>query len=498
MRSPPNARISARQPRLRIKRRSPVRGASFEFVGVGKGSYQLSAQKPGFNQFFGDPQDSLPRIEKLAASVSGVQIKLAPMGSIEGRVSDQYGDPIPHSNVNVMTVIVLDGYRSTSATRTATTDDRGMFRVADLPPGKYYVKAMGKVGGTYMYVGENATRADSWESFAPAYFGGGAELSSATPTVIGAGTQARADVNLKLEPALKIRGTLENFTPHETVAFTLIQGDEEVAASRSTLNGTTGRFEIDDAVAGTYLLRAQQRSATRGEVRVSVGSGDVNDVSVTLSPPVAVPLSVRTIGDIPKMPPTPDGDRDDSGPPGCTVNLHSSRGTENTITLSGFAAQRRSDRSVFAGDYRVAASCSGGYPLSIQSGGTDLFANPRITIQPGVAPAPIEINLKPGGGTVAGTLELDRFSPQAGVLLVPKFSASTGPMMMPIGDFQGADQGHFEFENLAPGDYMVYATANSLDLEFRDPAVLDALTGGVDVKVEDGKTSEIKITSVAK
>jgi hypothetical protein len=475
----------------------------FEFIGVGKGSYQLSAQKPGFNPAFGDPENRPPRIEELASSVSGVQIKLAPMGAIEGKVVDQYGDPIPHGNIAVITVMVLDGYQSTSVSRTATTDDRGIFRVANLPAGKYYVKATGKTGGTYMYVGENATRADTWESFAPAYFGGGAELISVTPFVIGAGTEARADLSLKLEPAFKIRGALENFTAHETVAFTLIQGEEEVSASRSTLNGTNGKFEIDDVIAGNYLLRAQQGSKTRGELPVSVSGGDVNDVPVTLSPPVAVQVSERMIGELPKMPPDPDGDREDSGPAGCTVNLHSSRGRENVIGLRGFVAQRQTNGemnipAVFAGRYRIQVVCSGGYPLSIQSGGTDLFANPQITIQPGVAPAPIEINLKLGGGTIEGKLELDPFPPQAGVLLVPKFSASTGPRMTPVGAFPGAGDQHFEFENLAPGDYMVYALSNTHGLEFRDPTFLQALTNGVGVKVEDGKTSKIELSSVAK
>ncbi|HUA85331.1 MAG TPA: carboxypeptidase-like regulatory domain-containing protein [Bryobacteraceae bacterium] len=472
----------------------------FEFTGLAAGSYQLSAQKPGFNASFADAATRPPRIEKLTASVSGVQIKLAPFGSIEGKITDQYGDPVPRAKVAAISVQVMDGYRTITMNRTVSTDDRGVFRIWNLAPGKYYIKATGKNGGTYMYVGTSSTRTDTWESFAPAYFGGGSDLNSATPLVIGAGTEARADMNLTLAPSFKIRGTVQNFTPHETVSFTLLQGDEELSVSRSTLNGTTGKFEIEDVIPGSYVLRAQQGQKTRGEVPVTVGGADVNDVSVMLAPPVTVQVLEQVVGPLPKAS-DDDDPRGYGGPPGCSVALHTDSGGSNAVGLRGFIARREKDGEVtipnlFAGRYRMEVSCFNGYPLSIRSAGVDLLASPQFVISSGAAPAPIEITVKSGGGEIVGKLEIDRAPAEIGVLLVPVFSESAGPMMS--GPGIGAGSPDFSFANLAPGDYLLYAVSSPEYLEFRNPAFLQSLTGGVSVKIEDGKTSEVTLTSIAK
>lgn len=468
-------------------------GGEFEFVGLGKGSYQLTAQKPGFNRQETDPSSLPRRIENLISSVSGVQIKLAPLGSIEGKITDQIGDPI-RTSVTVSTIQVNDGYRNIMPVRTVSTDDRGVYHVWNLAAGKYYVKATGKTGGTYMYVGESSTRNDLWESFAPAYFGGGQELSSASPIAIDAGTEARADLNLAVQPAFRIRGNLTNFAPHQTVSFTLFQNDEVVSASRSTLNGTTGAFEIYDVLPGNYVLRAQQGQKARGEISVSVSASDVNDVSVVLSPPVTVAISQQIIGDAPKR--SADTDDDEGMEPGCSVALRAGRG--DFAPLSGGLATRGARRGttiadVFAGEYAVELSCFGGYPISVHSGGTDLFADPKIKIQPGVAPAPLEIALKPGGGTLKIDFDMQERSINTGALLVPAFSASTGPL--PI---ISAGQETSSYSGLAPGDYLVYAMTNPEQQEYREPAFLHSLTGGVSVTIEDGKTSEIKLTTLAK
>ncbi len=471
----------------------------FEFTGLPKGSYQLSAQKPGFNLPFTGGSDRPPRLENLTSSVSGVQIKLAPLGSIEGKLVDQHGDPVIRANVALFSTTVSMGYRNIIMNRTVTTDDRGVFRVWDLTAGKYYIKATGKSGGTYMYVGDNSTRTDTWESFAPAYFGGGRELASATPISIGAGTEARADLSLTLEPAFKIRGTLADFTPHETVMFTLLQGGEEVSASRSTLNGTTGKFEIDDVIAGSYVLRAQQGQKTRGEAPVTVSGGDLNDVSITLSRPVTMQISERIIGPIPETPDDVDEPRSRSGAPSCNVGLRASDRQSQDAMLQGFAGHPASGTNqtianLYAGEYRVDVSCFGGYPLSVTSGGTDLLTNPKITIQPGVAPPPIEINLKAGGGTLVGHFDVNPRPINIGALIVPTFSASTGPIFFTV----GIGPEPFTYPGLAPGDYLVYAVVHPEEQEYREPGFFESLSGGVSVKIEDGKTSEITLTSVAK
>lgn len=473
----------------------------FEFTGLSEGQYNLAAQKPGFIPYFGQPNPQSSMV-KLISSVTGVQVKLSPLGVIEGKVVDQDGEPVRTVSVSVLQVGIIDGVRTTSINRTVVTNDLGLFRVWNLNPGKYYVKAMGKSGGTFTYVGDNANRYDSAEGFAPVYSGGARDLDSATAVVITAGTQARADCTVTLEPAFKIRGALENFSPYETVKFEILQGDEDFSASRVALNGTTGKFEIQDVTNGSYTLRATQGQKARGETTLSVKGANVEGVSLALFPPISVNGVVRLLG------PAPEPQKSSSpttefqqleGPPSCGVSLRSpSRVNLGRPGQAGGDGKFSIDH-VFPGDYQVTISCTGGYPASALSGNSDLLSNPRITIQPDVGPAPIEIALKPGGGALKGKLAINPKPAQGGVLLVPAFSASAGPELSAFDLESGSsDDPDFEFSDLAPGDYVIYAFASTESLEFRSPAFLQSLTGGTRVHIEDGKTADVTISSLVK
>lgn len=480
-------------------------GDEFQFTGLTGGQYNLQAQKPGF-MVPSDPATTRPSFVELSASMTGVQVKLAPLDVIEGKIVDQYGDAIRNVNVTLIVADVIDGERSESIQQTKNTDDAGLFRFGNVHPGKYYIKVTGKAGGTYMYVGDNSSPLhDTWESYAPTYFGGG-DIGSATAINIAAGTQARADFTLSLEPAFKVRGALENFVAHETVTFELLRGNDDATPSRATLDGTTGKFEIIDLLPGSYTLRATQGQKARGEVAVTVKGEDVSAVALALSPPVTVTGTVRMIGASRKRErqssaaADEDANGDDVPTPACTVSLRAPG-----RRLGGWLTGRRDENgafkigNVFQGEYRVVLQCGGGYPVSAQSGGTDLLANPRLTIQPGVAPVPIEVALKPGGGSIDGKLKVSPLPAQAGVLLVPTFSATTGPVLtLAMHSEDATDESVFEHSSLAPGDYLAYAFSTFGDLEFRDPFFLESLTGGVSVHVEDGKSSEVTLTRLVK
>jgi hypothetical protein len=480
-------------------------GGEFQFTGLIGGQYNLQAQKPGFTAA-SDLGPGRPNFIELSGSLTGVQVKLAALGAIEGKIVDQYGDAIRNVKVALIVTDVIDGERSESIRQTKNTDDAGLFRFGDLHPGKYYIKVTGKAGGTYMYVGDNSSPLhDTWESYAPTYFGGG-DLGSATAINIDADTQARADFTLSVEPAFKVRGALENFVAHETVTFELLRGNDDAAPTRAALDGTTGKFELVDLLPGSYTLRASQGQKARGEVTVTVQGEDVSAVALSLSPPVTVTGTVQTIGASRdrerQSSAVADEDANGDGAPtsACSVSLRAPgprlggwlmrRGGENGAFKIG---------NVFQGEYRVVLQCEGGYPVSAQSGGTDLLANPRLTIQPGVAPAPIEVTLKPGGGSIEGKLKMSPLPAQAGVLLVPMFSVTTGPVLTPATHSEdAADEATFEFSNLAPGDYVAYAFSTFADLEFRNPVFLESLTGGVSVHVADGESSEVTLTRLVK
>jgi len=241
--------------------------------------------------------------------------------------------------------------------------------------------------------------------------------------------QERADFTLTVEPTYKVRGTLQSFTPGHFVTFELFESDPNVAAGRVSLNGGSGKFEIDDVPSGRYTLRATQGELARGETAVEVKGADANGVSIALSPGVTVTGVVHLLGATPGSQPNESaGNRWGNARFGlgfCVVRLEvPGREPDGHLVAQMEASHQFSVPNVFWGQYRVRMECPGGHIVSALSGNSDLLSNPEISLQPGVAPPSIEIGLKPGGAELHGKLAVHDAPAGTGVLLVPTFAAS--------------------------------------------------------------------------
>jgi protocatechuate 3,4-dioxygenase beta subunit len=102
----------------------------FEFTGLSPGYYSVYFEKPGFvwDQVF----DAL---------ANEITVHLRRTGSISGRVLDRDGEPLEKVLVEVMAKSYMYGDVSLHSRGFIRTDDQGMYRVAGLAPGRYYVRA---------------------------------------------------------------------------------------------------------------------------------------------------------------------------------------------------------------------------------------------------------------------------------------------------------------------------------------------------------------------
>jgi hypothetical protein len=312
------------------------------------------------------------------------------------------------------------------------------------------------------------------------------------------GSRVRADFNLPLQRAFRIQGQLEGYKGSESVTFELLRGDEQVVPNRALLDGTTGRFEVLDVVPGAYTLLAAQGN-TRGEIVVNVASADVGGTSITLTSPNVIHGSIHTI----KSPTASSGSGEGYGADPadrCNVSLKDGRlqpGVDTPPYGRGSGDNQFDIENVYPGKYRVEFHCTGGYPVSASFGVVDLLANPIVTISAATARLPIEILFRPGGGTLYAKFA-GLAPPEGSVLVVPQFSPSTGPERNMLRSACGNPRpGEAVFENLAPGDYLAYGFTTS-DVEFRNPAFFQSLSGGASVHIEDGKTTEITIRDIFK
>ena len=428
----------------------------FHFSGLTAGQYSITPQKTEFT-ITRDAKTKDEYSVNLTASTESLRVDLSPLGVITGKLVDQDGLPAPGVNVVALSMQVQDGLAQITSNRNVGTDDRGVYRLWNLTPGKYYIKVAGSGGGTFL-TPANAKTGNADESIAAVYFGGGKTLDSAMPVEIAPGSEAHADFALNVEPAFKIRGRVVNFVQRRTRDVPVIERQRsEVEAVRASVNNDTGNFELVAVVAGSYVLRATQDGNT-GEAPVSVRSTDVDGVSLALTPPVDIrvnmsgasgPAAVQD-GEVFRAQPNCRGSKLRSAGklalPVFTNMLTNNRGIG--------AGDRDFIRGVAPGKYRVSFQCFSAYARSAMAGTHDLASDPILAVEPGVSPPPIDVAVSAGGGTIRGTVAFD--GPAANVLLAPQFSSVAGPQMIPA---FGAGGGKLQFQAsyLAPGSYIVRA-----------------------------------------
>ena len=468
---------------------------AFHLAGLAAGSYFITAQKPQF----APAETNRVEIVELTESTSNIQIKLLPLAVITGKVVDEDGQPVWDARVYAITVRATDGLRQTHNDRSVSTDERGVFRMWNVQPGQYYLKAAGRARATYSYIGDTVPQFYSDEGFAPSYHGGGHALVTATPLEIRAGTETNADIKVRMESAWSIRGALGNFTPHRTVQFQLIRDNEAAPASPVSVNGETGKFEVEGVVKGRYTLHAIQDDKT-GDVSVTLDGGNIDGVSLTLYPGVDIRVITSVPGSTANW--APDAANAMPGPGACNVTLYHADGqSESPLPL-----RSRFDRpneitihGVKSGLYDTVISCFGVYVQSATIGDQDLLANPEFNVNAGSENRAIQITAIPGGGWLTGKLAGAAAEfPNVAIVLAPQFTGSAGPFESGVENAgQGGENSHsFRFQNLPPGTYTVYAFPDAARLEYRNPKFLQSLTGGATVQIENHGEKEITITGV--
>jgi hypothetical protein len=421
--------------------------------------------------------------DPVTSGAHNVVIRMTPLGVIHGHVKNGDGEPIPDLQVQAIRVSVERGRQVISDYADAVTDDRGEYRMFRIPGGIYLVKAGGR-GEQYASFTGIGRLADAYETYPPLYYPSGSSQTSATPISLGAGETFQADFVLEAHPSFKIRGQVQGGNPSVQPKIEL-RRDGQTMGNRLQYHLTDGSFELSDVVPGAYVLEASQAGALlRGEVEIAVADRDVTGVSLVLSPPPEVHGTVEATGV------SADGNVPKS------INI-SALPKASDRPVSGNTTTSRADGSftlrLFPGIYDIDPVLSGYYVASIRAGDTDVLAD-GLPVGPQGAPD-IKIVISPGGGTLEGVVtDLPQSSTAgASVLVLRKYGSAIMPRIMM------AWQGKFKMENLAPGEYTVYAWIPPREVEYYNPDALQAISANaVTVYVHDGETQQVNVTLATK
>jgi hypothetical protein len=458
---------------------------TFRFPNVEPADYTVMVTKTGFIPV--DGHEDGYRVA-LTASREKYELRLAPLSSIRGRITDDEGEPVEGVTVLVLRSRVDAGYRRNQVVNTVETNDRGEYRIGLLQAGAYLVKAGGQSSQTPYYSGY-APPPGTREGFAPVYFGGSPDAIGATLLPLQPGVEARADFSVTLQPGHSIRGRITNLKPHSTADLQLSSGDEDLGVTRSSLELVTGKFEIRGVLDGMYRLRVYQRIDDDvllfAEQNVVLSGHDVEGVTLTLGHAPAVKGKLRIEGkwDKPAVGFSAILDAQDSF---FTLRIDQKQRVSGQVADDSFEIP-----SVLPGKYW--ASFRTGYGLYVSSayaGDTDLLSTPELVATTGIAPE-LDIVLRADGGGLSGTI-VDAVGGAAVVVLVPE------SCNRPAQATRAERDNGFSFSNVAPGSYRLHVWKETAEVEFESPNTRCVLArSGTPVEIKAGDVAKIQLQKLS-
>jgi protocatechuate 3,4-dioxygenase beta subunit len=268
----------------------------FYLSNVAPGSYRVAAERPEFlrNEFGARAVGARGQTISLSAgkNVTDLKITLAPMGVITGTVFGEDGDPLAGAMLLAVRVGDSAGASSISQVARTTSDDRGIYRLHGLPPGRYLVKIApsGRPG-------HSAGATDSASFFYP--HAGNAEQATAfeiAPGSVIAGTDfaltpVRTIVAEHTTDGVAISGRITNWETGGGVSKARVElsASETDPNANVTVTDGAGYFSLGGVAAGQYHVEASRAgfmANTRGSTHtLTVAAGRAPDeVALALQP----------------------------------------------------------------------------------------------------------------------------------------------------------------------------------------------------------------------
>jgi protocatechuate 3,4-dioxygenase beta subunit len=273
------------------------------------GRFAITVVKTGFVTTTYGEATGTPLDVELAAGhqITGADVALPPAGVLAGRIRDEDGTPIAGVRVSAMRPRFQDGREALVAAGSAMTDDLGGFRIADLPPGLFFVAA---ADPAFDRVGD----ASGPLEYSPTYYPGTVFPDEAVRVKVDAG-QVTPPVEFGLEivrPA-RVSGRIVASDGRELLAgavvMTSARSDRYAAMPITDVTiKPDGTFLFRNVPAGHYVIRARGETdrgghSLFGRFMLDVQGRDVSNVRVTLSPGAQLSGRVDFEG---RTPPTGD------------------------------------------------------------------------------------------------------------------------------------------------------------------------------------------------
>ncbi len=399
-------------------------------------------------------------------TVNDVMFRLVRAGVITGKVVDDAGEPLMGVNVSVLhkpseEEHENEGPRGKKLALTMVsggqTDDRGEYRIFNLRPGEYYLKAA-DTGRLYpsAQVTDWRVKEAVGSPFAPIYYPGVLQLDQAQTIALSAGEEAQADFAMRKVKMVEVAGRVigPDGGPVSGAYVQLSQaGVEDWGTELGASVDNSGEFSIKGVPPGNYAVSASMHEKDKfynTSQKLTVGEEKIDSIVLALGAGATIHGRVRTANGAALPPGHWFVHLRSVGQEGPTGSGHAEVNKDGSYELSG----------VTDGGYALHAGFGEPGPWFVKSaylGNEDAFDN-GVQVEGGAVKGSLDIVISNDGAQIEGTVtDSEKENPMAGVKVTARIDPATDYNYMRTWLATTDQNGRYVMKDIPPRKYKVTA-----------------------------------------
>jgi uncharacterized GH25 family protein len=403
--------------------------------------------------------------------VNDALFRLVRAAVVTGRIVDESGEPMARVAVTALrkpSAEEREDYPSIKkeqlmASAAAATDDRGQYRIFGLKPGEYYVKAAQSDYPVSFGMGGDddslnwSVRASLGNQYSSVFYPGVIQVDQAQSIVLGPGEEVDADIAMRHVKTVQVAGHViaADGRPATHAYLELSVSEAGWSDDFNASTGATGEFSIKGVPPGSYVLSAVENDTDvhrSAKQKLEVGNENIDSVVIAFGK--GITIRGRIVSASPGL----------NALDRIRVDLYP---TSDSDTASFNFAKAKQDGSfqiteVLDDNYalRVYGMEQGWYVKSARLGAKDVLQD-GLEVEKGFSGGTLEIVLSSAGAQLEGEVSAED-KPVGGAEVRAKPDPETPYNRIRWADTITDQNGHFIFNNLAPGKYKITARMPSV------------------------------------
>jgi Carboxypeptidase regulatory-like domain len=433
----------------------------FVFAGLPVGKYTLTAAHRGYlTQSYQEHDEYSTAIAVgLGVPSEGLVFQLMPEAIVYGVITDEAGEPVRRAQVKLFQDQDANGTRSTRQRQLVQTDDRGVYEIANITPGNYYLAVTTQPWYAHgvIHGGSEATPSALDVAYPTTFYAEATDSDDATPVPVKGGERIEINMNLSPQHALHLRLPVPvSERDGYNVALQQSIFGEMQPVNLGMQSMGNGVVEIDGVLPGHYEVTLSQfgpNASKESHFTTDIASGATELREEAATPDVSVTGTVTFVGKRP------------AGAGISLVGSHPRRDYSAQVNDAG-----EFEMIVAPGEYEVIGHVQNSYLSRIVSSSGQVKGR-MVQVKAGSG-LKLAIEAGTGFSHVDGVVE-SRGHAVGGVMVVLVPEDARDNQILFRRDQSDLD-GTFSLNSVIPGRYRLLAIQDGWDLEWADPNVLSA------------------------